>query len=303
MGTTLDVVAFAGDRAIVAHVGDSRTYLFRDARIHLLTTDHTMAERLVREGRLSRADAQRSQLRQYLTNAIGSPGQLFVETARIPIRVGDKLLMCSDGLYDYFPDAAELAAALAGPDDARAIDQLIDLANERGGADNITAVVISIHGLSSATASAGGQATSARAPDAGPPVDESRPGGHRRRRPTGELPVLLFGAGARTLAVPLRSVERVTPTSEELEVRHIAELIGVAAPEDTGEQRLVRVSDNGYAVEFIVDAPVRSRTLPSDQLLPLADGDDAADAPLIGVAHAGDSLVWLLDVPRLIASA
>jgi serine/threonine protein phosphatase PrpC len=144
MGTTLDVVLVAGSEAFIAHVGDSRTYLIRNGKAAQITTDHTVAEVLVIEGKLSLEEAQISPLRTILVNAIGVAPDVGVEMAHVQLRKGDLLLLCSDGLHDYFPVEQELADHIVGSEPSKALDELIDLAKERGGHDNITGVVVEV---------------------------------------------------------------------------------------------------------------------------------------------------------------
>ncbi len=144
MGTTLDVVLVAGSEAFVAHVGDSRTYLIRNGKAAQVTTDHTVAEVLVIEGKLSAEEAQISPLRTILVNAIGVAPDVGVEMAHIQLRKGDKFLVCSDGLHDYFLAEQELAKHILADEPAKALETLVELAKERGGQDNITGVVVEI---------------------------------------------------------------------------------------------------------------------------------------------------------------
>lgn len=144
MGTTLDVVMLAGPEAFVAHVGDSRTYLVRDGKAAQITTDHTVAEVLVIEGKLSLEEAQISPLRTILVNAIGVAPDVGVEMAHVRLRTGDQLLLCSDGLHDYFPLEQELADHLTGANPEKALAEMVDIAKNRGGHDNITGVVVEI---------------------------------------------------------------------------------------------------------------------------------------------------------------
>jgi serine/threonine protein phosphatase PrpC len=144
MGTTLDVLLVAGAEAFVAHVGDSRTYLIRDGRASQITTDHTVAEVLVIEGKLTIEEAQVSPLRTILVNAIGVSADVGVEMAHLQLRRGDRLLLCSDGLHDYFVAEQELADKLADREPGPALGELVELAKERGGHDNITGVVIDV---------------------------------------------------------------------------------------------------------------------------------------------------------------
>jgi serine/threonine protein phosphatase PrpC len=144
MGTTLDVVLIAGHEAFVAHVGDSRTYLIRDGRAAQITTDHTVAEVLVIEGKLSIEEAQVSPLRTILVNAIGVSADVGVEMAHLQLRRGDRILLCSDGLHDYFVAEQEIADKLSSDDPGAALGEMVELAKERGGHDNITGVVINV---------------------------------------------------------------------------------------------------------------------------------------------------------------
>ncbi len=144
MGTTLDVVLIAGPEAFVAHVGDSRTYLIRDGKSSQITTDHTVAEVLVIEGKLTIEEAQVSPLRTILVNAIGVSADVGVEMAHVQLRRGDRMLLCSDGLHDYFPSDEEVAQRLSADNLGDAIKEMVELAKTRGGHDNITGVAIQV---------------------------------------------------------------------------------------------------------------------------------------------------------------
>ncbi len=144
MGTTLDVVVIAGSEAFVAHVGDSRTYLVRDRRAAQITTDHTVAEVLVIEGKLSIEEAQISPLRTILVNAIGVAPDVGVEMAHVRLRTGDRLLLCSDGLHDYFPLEQEVSDYVSENDPDEALVKMVTVAKNRGGHDNITGIVLEV---------------------------------------------------------------------------------------------------------------------------------------------------------------
>lgn len=144
MGTTLDVVLIAGPEAFVAHVGDSRTYLVRDGRSSQITTDHTVAEVLVIEGKLTIEEAQVSPLRTILVNAIGVSADVGVEMAHVTLKRGDRLLLCSDGLHDYFPVEEEIAQKLSADAPGAALQDMVELAKTRGGHDNITGVAVQV---------------------------------------------------------------------------------------------------------------------------------------------------------------
>lgn len=144
MGTTLDVVLVAGAEAFVAHVGDSRTYLIREGRSSQITTDHTVAEVLVIEGKLTIEEAQVSPLRTILVNAIGVSADVGVEMAHVTLKKGDRLLLCSDGLHDYFPVEEEIAQRLSADKPGEALKEMVELAKTRGGHDNITGVAVQV---------------------------------------------------------------------------------------------------------------------------------------------------------------
>jgi serine/threonine protein phosphatase PrpC len=144
MGTTLDVVLVAGGEAFVAHVGDSRTYLVREGRSSQITTDHTVAEVLVIEGKLTIEEAQVSPLRTILVNAIGVSADVGVEMAHVTLKKDDRLLLCSDGLHDYFPVEEEIAQRMAAEKPGEALAEMVELAKTRGGHDNITGVAVHV---------------------------------------------------------------------------------------------------------------------------------------------------------------
>jgi serine/threonine protein phosphatase PrpC len=144
MGTTLDVVLVAGPEAFVAHVGDSRTYLVRNGVASKVTTDHTVAEVLVIEGKLTIEEAQFSPLRTILVNAIGVSEEVGVEMAHVTLKRGDRVLLCSDGLHDYYPVEDEIAERLSSESPGQALEEMVELAKARGGHDNITGVVVEV---------------------------------------------------------------------------------------------------------------------------------------------------------------
>jgi serine/threonine protein phosphatase PrpC len=140
MGTTLTLLLAIGMKAFVAHVGDSRMYLVRGDKTHQLTQDHTLQNELLKRGRLSPEVISKVAQKNALTRAIGVYASVDVDTLQLDLLPGDRLLICSDGLYTYLKKG-ELASILEGPPD-QAPARLIALANQRGGHDNITAVVI-----------------------------------------------------------------------------------------------------------------------------------------------------------------
>jgi PPM family protein phosphatase len=141
MGTTL-TAAFVDDAHLaIAHVGDSRAYLFRDGELTRLTQDHSLVDELVRQGKLTEEQAAEHPQRSIITRALGPEADVEVDTFTYPVRAGDVLLLCSDGLTSMVSEerVAEVLATSKTLDEAG--DRLIDEANKAGGRDNITVVL------------------------------------------------------------------------------------------------------------------------------------------------------------------
>jgi len=142
MGSTLTAARSCGRDLLIVHVGDSRAYLLRDGRLERLTKDHTYAQLLVDAGQLSPRDVALSGVRHILTNALGgSTTDVHVDVDLLRLEDGDRLLLCSDGLTDGVDDdtiAATLGAALPS---SEVCQRFLQLALDRGGRDNITAIV------------------------------------------------------------------------------------------------------------------------------------------------------------------
>ncbi len=144
MGTTLTAAELRGDRAHLAHVGDSRAYLLRDGALTRLTEDHTLVQRMVRDGELTPAQAERHPHRNILTRVVGVEPDVEVDELTVELRPGDRLLLCSDGLTGMLPEARIAAILGEEPDPRAAADRLVDEANAAGGVDNITVVVVDL---------------------------------------------------------------------------------------------------------------------------------------------------------------
>lgn len=143
MGTTIDALLLIGSRGFIAHVGDSRVYLYRQDAVHMLTEDHSLINELLKRGRLSREQIEKLQYKNAVTRAVGVYESVEVDTIDFDVLKGDRFLLCSDGLSGYLEEA-ELASLFAEtPDDALS-QRFIDLANERGGKDNITSIVVKV---------------------------------------------------------------------------------------------------------------------------------------------------------------
>ena len=142
MGTTLTLAYHYEGELLVVHVGDSRAYLFRDETLRQLTRDHTVVAEMVRRGELDLAEVRRHRLRHIITNVVGgTEAGVEAEAHILKLRGDDGLLLCSDGLTEMLSHA-EISAVLRGePNPEAACTRLISLANERGGQDNITAIV------------------------------------------------------------------------------------------------------------------------------------------------------------------
>lgn len=140
MGTTLTAALLEFPRAALLHVGDSRCYLLRDRRLRQLTHDHTVAQQLADEGVIALEEVEFSRYRNVLWNAVGGgTGELAPDVHTLELRLGDTLLLCTDGLTKHL-GPAEMAALLDGPPE-ECCDALVHAANMAGGSDNIAVVV------------------------------------------------------------------------------------------------------------------------------------------------------------------
>ncbi len=144
MGTTIVVAVVKEETLTVAHVGDSRCYLVRTGEpFRAITTDHSWVEEQVRRGAMSRAEAETSPYRNYILRSIGVEKVVDPDVTQITLQPGDTLLLCSDGLCGYISDET-IAATLADKGASQAVFDLIDTANDAGGKDNITALVLRV---------------------------------------------------------------------------------------------------------------------------------------------------------------
>ena len=141
MGTTLTSLLIHGSRAYLGHVGDSRAYLYRDDRIEQLTQDHSWIEEQVRAGLLTPDEAEQSSFKHVITRSVGFEREVDPDLVALPFLMGDVFLICSDGLSNYMSED-DLHACLRDNYYSQVPGLLVDEANERGGDDNITCVVI-----------------------------------------------------------------------------------------------------------------------------------------------------------------
>lgn len=145
MGTTLTaVLAPGGSSVLLGHVGDSRAYLLRDGVLSRLTEDHSLVEELVREGRLTPEQAEIHPQRSIITRALGVEPDLEVDLAAVPVRAGDRLVLCSDGLTTMVRERDVAGVVRAEQDPVVAADSLVAAANAAGGEDNVTVVVLDV---------------------------------------------------------------------------------------------------------------------------------------------------------------
>ncbi len=142
MGTTVVAILAGEDRLALAHVGDSRGYLVRDGAIRPLTEDHSLVGELVRRGEVSREAAREHPHRHVLTSALGVRANVQGDLVEIIPRPGDVFALFSDGLTNHVRDEEIASAISRTPDLQEACDGLVGFANDRGGADNITAVLV-----------------------------------------------------------------------------------------------------------------------------------------------------------------
>lgn len=169
MGTTLTVALLREGKLHVAHVGDSRAYLLRGNReLTQLTTDHTLVEQLVREGRLSRDEAASHPQRSVITRAIGIETEVEVDALpALTLQPDDQVLLCSDGLTGPVSDEDIAGVLTSVADGDAACRELINAANAAGGPDNITVVLLRIEEGTAAAAPAAGAAAAASTPATG----------------------------------------------------------------------------------------------------------------------------------------
>ncbi|MEK7705006.1 MAG: Stp1/IreP family PP2C-type Ser/Thr phosphatase [Myxococcota bacterium] len=147
MGTTCTVVLLIDqNKAILAHVGDSRLYVLRGGKVYQLSEDHTYVNELVKRGALSREQAKKHPQGNVLSRALGVQPNVNVDTMVFDVDAGDTYLLCSDGLYNYFPAPDELAQRLDGTDLRSSVADMIQTALSRGGHDNCTAVAMRVGG-------------------------------------------------------------------------------------------------------------------------------------------------------------
>ena len=141
MGTTMTLLRIEDDVATIGHIGDSRAYLFRDGELSQLTEDHTVAAEYVAQGQLSAEEAATHPQRHMLLRTLGLTRFVNVDEIRVELASGDRILLCSDGLTEMVRDD-KIAKALGNGTPDEVVWELIEMANNAGGVDNITVVVV-----------------------------------------------------------------------------------------------------------------------------------------------------------------
>jgi serine/threonine protein phosphatase PrpC len=185
MGTTLTAARVLEDSVLLAHVGDSRAYLLRAGAMRQLTDDHTLVNRMLKAGEITPAEAEVHPHRNVLTRALGTEPEVEVDTDEVALMDGDRLLLCSDGLFGMLTEDQIQAICEADPDPQKAADRLVRAANRAGGVDNITVLVLDAHGENGETSPG---ATTAR-------TMSSRPRRFGRWLAGGAIAVVLVVAG------------------------------------------------------------------------------------------------------------
>jgi serine/threonine protein phosphatase PrpC len=144
MGATVTAIWVDDGKLSLAHVGDSRAYLLRSGSLQQLTNDHSLVAEQVRRGILTPAEAERSEMQSVLLRALGAHPEIEVDAEEQALFGRDVLLLCSDGLTRMVTEPEIAGTLQSEPDPAKAAARLVSLANEQGGADNITVVVVRV---------------------------------------------------------------------------------------------------------------------------------------------------------------
>jgi protein phosphatase len=154
MGTTVTAVLVDGGAAFVAHVGDSRAYLLRDGHIYQVTQDHSLVAEQLRLGTISADEARHSRFKNIITRSVGFEREVHPDLMGIELEAGDAIVVCCDGLSNLVEDQEILAAVQRHG--VEAVESLVDLANGRGGDDNITVAVLLVSPSEPISSAAGG---------------------------------------------------------------------------------------------------------------------------------------------------
>lgn len=144
MSTTLSLLLVRNGRGFVAQVGDSRVYQLRDGAVTQMTEDHTLINHKIKQGLLTKEEARTATGRNVITRAVGHKDYVQVDTLDFALAPGDRYLLCSDGLHGYLDEFDEVEDLMIGEPLSHAAAECIAFANEQGGKDNVTAVLVAI---------------------------------------------------------------------------------------------------------------------------------------------------------------
>lgn len=143
MGTTVIALHLGEKKAVVGHVGDSRAYLFRDGVLEQLTDDHSLVNEQVKSGLITEEEAKTHQFKNIITRSLGVTPEVEVDLVSRKLKAGDAFLLCSDGLSNLV-EMSEMEKELRDRETVLAAKAMVDLANKRGGDDNITLVLVEV---------------------------------------------------------------------------------------------------------------------------------------------------------------
>ena len=202
MGTTLTAAYLDDAHLAIAHVGDSRAYLFRDGKLTRLTQDHSLVDELVRQGKITEEQAAEHPQRSIITRALGPEADVDVDTFTYPVRAGDVLLLCSDGLTSMVSEDRVTEVLASSQTLEKAGARLIDEANEAGGRDNITVVLFRLEEIG--TDGVADQPTT---------VGETAPETSREPASSSRTPEAGSSASAVAVAPRPAQVTRIPPTA------------------------------------------------------------------------------------------
>ncbi len=229
MGTTLTAAYLDDSHLAIAHVGDSRAYLFRDGGLQRLTQDHSLVGELVRKGKLTEEQAEEHPQRSIITRALGPEASVEVDTWTYPVKDGDILLLCSDGLTSMVPEE-KIADVLESSSSLRdAATRLIKEANAAGGRDNITVVLTRLEDVGGDAGIDAPTMVGASAPEA-PPADEpaevSAPEPGTSSEPeTMHVQAVAAPPAAVTRLKPFRPAQRGAPREPERSKRRFSRVV------------------------------------------------------------------------------
>lgn len=144
MSTTCSALLIRDGFAYAAHVGDSRVYRIRQGEVMQITEDHTLINYKLRRGLITKEEAERASGKNVITRAVGHKDYVQVDTADVDSATGDRFLLCTDGLHNYIDTASELSELFQAGELDAGVHAAVALANQRGGKDNITAVVVEV---------------------------------------------------------------------------------------------------------------------------------------------------------------